>query len=66
MDIKYIYIFINNFLNYRYKSSQKSTDWSGVKKPIYLSKLGNNFAEWSASWAGYLITKVRTLFRIFN
>ncbi|XP_045440082.1 serine/threonine-protein kinase ATR isoform X5 [Pipistrellus kuhlii] len=46
-------------LNTRYKSSQKSTDWSGVKKPIYLSKLGNNFAEWSASWAGYLITKVR-------
>ncbi|KAI5934857.1 serine/threonine-protein kinase ATR isoform X1 [Manis javanica] len=46
-------------LNTRYKSSQKSTDWSGVKKPIYLSKLGNNFTEWSASWAGYLITKVR-------
>ncbi|XP_074261902.1 serine/threonine-protein kinase ATR isoform X2 [Saimiri boliviensis] len=46
-------------LNTRYKSSQKSTDWSGVKKPIYLSKLGSNFAEWSATWAGYLITKVR-------
>ncbi|KAM9604545.1 LOW QUALITY PROTEIN: serine/threonine-protein kinase ATR [Trichechus inunguis] len=46
-------------LNTRYKSSQKLTDWSEVKKPIYLSKLGNNFAEWSASWAGYLITKVR-------
>ncbi|XP_063122216.1 serine/threonine-protein kinase ATR isoform X2 [Rattus norvegicus] len=46
-------------LNTRYKSSQKSTDWSGVTKPIYLSKLGNNFAEWSSSWAGYLITKVR-------
>ncbi|KAM9030987.1 serine/threonine-protein kinase ATR isoform X1 [Sarcophilus harrisii] len=46
-------------LNTRYKSSQKATDWSTVKKPIYLSKLGNNFAEWSASWAGYLITKVR-------
>ncbi|XP_042521644.1 serine/threonine-protein kinase ATR [Dipodomys spectabilis] len=46
-------------LNTRYKSSQKSTDWSEVKKPIYLSKLGNNFADWSASWAGYLITKVR-------
>ncbi|KAL6038204.1 hypothetical protein STEG23_030972, partial [Scotinomys teguina] len=46
-------------LNTRYKSSQKSTDWSGVKKPIYLSKLCNNFAEWSSSWAGYLITKVR-------
>uniref|UniRef100_A0A8C4KZC6 Serine/threonine-protein kinase ATR n=1 Tax=Equus asinus asinus TaxID=83772 RepID=A0A8C4KZC6_EQUAS len=46
-------------LNTRYKSSQKSTDWSEVKKPIYLSKLGNKFAEWSASWAGYLITKVR-------
>ncbi|XP_060241479.1 serine/threonine-protein kinase ATR [Meriones unguiculatus] len=46
-------------LNTRYKSSQKSTDWSEVKKPIYLSKLGNNFAEWSSSWAGYLITKVR-------
>ncbi|XP_069419530.1 serine/threonine-protein kinase ATR [Ovis canadensis] len=55
-------------LNTRYKSSQKSTDWSGVKKPIYLSKLGNNFAEWSASWAGYLITKVRhdLASKIFN
>lgn len=30
-----------------------------MKKPIYLSKLGVNFAEWSATWAGYLITKVR-------
>lgn len=29
-----------------------------MKKPIYLSKLGDNFAEWSATWAGYLITKV--------
>ena len=62
-----IYLFFNKqFLNYRYKSSQKSTDWSGVKKPIYLSKLGNNFAEWSASWAGYLITKVREPCPEFN
>lgn len=47
------------FLNCRYKSYQKAINWSKVKKPIYLSKLGNNFAEWSATWAGYLITKVR-------
>ncbi|KAL8187826.1 UNVERIFIED_CONTAM: hypothetical protein K2H54_056449, partial [Gekko kuhli] len=43
----------------RYKSYQKVVNWSKVKKPIYLSKLGKNFAEWSATWAGYLITKVR-------
>lgn len=47
------------FKNYRYKSYQKAVDWSKMKKPIYLSKLGDNFAEWSATWAGYLITKVR-------
>ncbi|XP_015132446.2 serine/threonine-protein kinase ATR [Gallus gallus] len=46
-------------LNTRYKSYQKAIDWSKMKKPIYLSKLGDNFAEWSATWAGYLITKVR-------
>uniref|UniRef100_A0A8C6JKG4 Serine/threonine-protein kinase ATR n=1 Tax=Melopsittacus undulatus TaxID=13146 RepID=A0A8C6JKG4_MELUD len=46
-------------LNTRYKSYQKAVDWSKMKKPIYLSKLGDNFAEWSATWAGYLITKVR-------
>ncbi|XP_054839454.1 serine/threonine-protein kinase ATR [Eublepharis macularius] len=46
-------------LNTRYKSYQKAVNWSKVKKPIYLSKLGRNFAEWSATWAGYLITKVR-------
>ncbi|XP_058044288.1 serine/threonine-protein kinase ATR isoform X2 [Ahaetulla prasina] len=46
-------------LKTRYKSYQKAINWSKMKKPIYLSKLGKNFAEWSASWAGYLITKVR-------
>ncbi|XP_053162859.1 serine/threonine-protein kinase ATR isoform X2 [Hemicordylus capensis] len=46
-------------LNTRYKSYQKTVNWSKVKKPIYLSKLGKNFTEWSATWAGYLITKVR-------
>ncbi|XP_042314459.1 serine/threonine-protein kinase ATR [Sceloporus undulatus] len=46
-------------LNTRYKSYQKAVNWSKVKKPIYLSKLGKNFAEWSATWAGYLVTKVR-------
>ncbi|XP_060098281.1 serine/threonine-protein kinase ATR [Heteronotia binoei] len=46
-------------LKTRYKSYQKVVNWSKVKKPIYLSKLGKNFAGWSASWAGYLITKVR-------
>ncbi|KAM5163022.1 serine/threonine-protein kinase ATR [Mantella aurantiaca] len=46
-------------LNTRYKSSRKAINWTKIKKPIYLSKLGDNFADWSASWAGYLITKVR-------
>ncbi|XP_071608255.1 serine/threonine-protein kinase ATR [Heliangelus exortis] len=46
-------------LKTRYKSYQKAVNWSKMKKPIYLSKLGYNFAEWSATWAGYLITKVR-------
>nr|XP_033814332.1 serine/threonine-protein kinase ATR isoform X1 [Geotrypetes seraphini] len=55
-------------LNTRYKSSQKTINWSAMKKPIYLSKLGSNFAEWSATWAGYLITKVKHEFasRVFN
>ncbi|XP_028587032.2 serine/threonine-protein kinase ATR isoform X1 [Podarcis muralis] len=46
-------------LSTRYKSYQKAVNWTKVKKPIYLSKLGKNFADWSATWAGYLITKVR-------
>ncbi|KAM4694360.1 serine/threonine-protein kinase ATR [Discoglossus pictus] len=55
-------------LNTRYKSSQKAVNWSKIKKPIYLSKLGSNFADWSATWAGYLITKVRheLASRVFN
>ncbi|KAM8952244.1 serine/threonine-protein kinase ATR isoform 2-T2 [Pelodytes ibericus] len=55
-------------LNTRYKSSQKAMNWSKMKKPIYLSKYGNNFPDWSATWAGYLITKVRHVFarRVFN
>ncbi|CAH2247104.1 serine threonine- kinase atr isoform X1 [Pelobates cultripes] len=55
-------------LNTRYKSSRKAVNWSKMKKPIYLSKSGNNFAEWSATWAGYLITKVRheLAMRVFN
>ncbi|XP_053567639.1 serine/threonine-protein kinase ATR [Bombina bombina] len=55
-------------LNTRYKSSQKAVNWSKMKKPIYLSKLGSNFADWSATWAGYLITKVRheLASRVFN
>ncbi|RXM36849.1 Serine/threonine-protein kinase ATR [Acipenser ruthenus] len=46
-------------LNSRYKSTQKALNWSKIKKPIYLSSLVSNFAEWSATWAGYLITNVR-------
>ncbi|MGH0119838.1 UNVERIFIED_CONTAM: hypothetical protein FKN15_043271 [Acipenser sinensis] len=46
-------------LNSRYKSTQKVLNWSKIKKPIYLSSLGSNFAEWSAMWAGYLVTNVR-------
>ncbi|XP_066475341.1 serine/threonine-protein kinase ATR [Tiliqua scincoides] len=55
-------------LNTRYKSYQKAVNWCKVKKPIYLSKLGKNFTEWSATWAGYLITKVRhdLASKIFN
>nr|XP_023680216.1 serine/threonine-protein kinase ATR isoform X1 [Paramormyrops kingsleyae] len=46
-------------LNSRYKSSQKVQNWSKLKKPIYLSSCGSNFSDWSATWAGYLISKVR-------
>ncbi|MGH0145669.1 UNVERIFIED_CONTAM: hypothetical protein FKN15_015304 [Acipenser sinensis] len=46
-------------LNSRYKSTQKALNWSKIKKPIYLSSLVSNFAEWSATWAGYLVTNVR-------
>uniref|UniRef100_A0A4W3HDU3 Serine/threonine-protein kinase ATR n=1 Tax=Callorhinchus milii TaxID=7868 RepID=A0A4W3HDU3_CALMI len=46
-------------LNTRYKSSQKTCKWDSMKKPFYLSKQESNFAEWSATWGGYLITKVR-------
>ncbi|XP_067898685.1 serine/threonine-protein kinase ATR isoform X4 [Heterodontus francisci] len=46
-------------LNTRYKSSQKTCNWVDINKPFYLSKHGRKFAEWSATWAGYLTTKVR-------
>uniref|UniRef100_H3DQ41 Serine/threonine-protein kinase ATR n=1 Tax=Tetraodon nigroviridis TaxID=99883 RepID=H3DQ41_TETNG len=46
-------------LNSRYKSSQKEVNWSKLKKPIYLSKRGSRFSDWSATWARYLISKVR-------
>ncbi|KAJ8409535.1 hypothetical protein AAFF_G00229360 [Aldrovandia affinis] len=55
-------------LNSRYKSSQKLVNWSKLKKPIYLSSRGSKFADWSATWAGYLISKVRheLASRVFN
>nr|XP_061780459.1 serine/threonine-protein kinase ATR-like [Nerophis lumbriciformis] len=46
-------------LNSRYKSSQKEASGSKVKKPIYMSSRGSNFSDWSATWATYLISKVR-------
>uniref|UniRef100_A0A3Q3JBB0 Serine/threonine-protein kinase ATR n=1 Tax=Monopterus albus TaxID=43700 RepID=A0A3Q3JBB0_MONAL len=46
-------------LNSRYKSSQKEVNWSKLKKPVYLSSRGSKFSDWSATWAGYLISKVR-------
>ncbi|KAJ3613478.1 hypothetical protein NHX12_019727 [Muraenolepis orangiensis] len=46
-------------LNSRYKSSQKVVNWSKMKKPVYLSSRGSKFSDWSATWAGYLISKVR-------
>ncbi|XP_041809950.1 serine/threonine-protein kinase ATR [Chelmon rostratus] len=46
-------------LNSRYKSSQKEVNWSKLRKPVYLSKRGSKFSDWSATWAGYLISKVR-------
>uniref|UniRef100_A0A3B4FF58 Serine/threonine-protein kinase ATR n=1 Tax=Pundamilia nyererei TaxID=303518 RepID=A0A3B4FF58_9CICH len=46
-------------LNSRYKSSQKEVNWSKLKKPVYLSNRGSKFSDWSATWAGYLISKVR-------
>ncbi|KAJ8357162.1 hypothetical protein SKAU_G00199560 [Synaphobranchus kaupii] len=46
-------------LNSRYKSSQKVVNWAKLKKPIYRSSRGSKFADWSATWAAYLISKVR-------
>ncbi|XP_034530392.1 serine/threonine-protein kinase ATR [Notolabrus celidotus] len=46
-------------LNSRYKSSQKEVNWSKLRKPVYLSNRGSKFSDWSATWAGYLISKVR-------
>ncbi|XP_028293251.1 serine/threonine-protein kinase ATR [Gouania willdenowi] len=46
-------------LNSRYKSSQKEVNWSKLKKPVYLSNRGKKFSDWSATWAAYLISKVR-------
>ncbi|KAL6468384.1 hypothetical protein MHYP_G00240610 [Metynnis hypsauchen] len=46
-------------LKSRYKSSQKVVNWSKLTKPIYLSSRGSKFSDWSATWAGYLISKVR-------
>nr|XP_057946886.1 serine/threonine-protein kinase ATR isoform X2 [Doryrhamphus excisus] len=46
-------------LNSRYKSSQKEVNWSKLKKPVYLSSKGSKFSDWSATWAAYLISKVR-------
>uniref|UniRef100_A0A7N8YNC1 Serine/threonine-protein kinase ATR n=1 Tax=Mastacembelus armatus TaxID=205130 RepID=A0A7N8YNC1_9TELE len=46
-------------LSSRYKSSQKEVNWSKLKKPVYLSNRGSKFSDWSATWAGYLISKVR-------
>uniref|UniRef100_A0A3B4AQY2 Serine/threonine-protein kinase ATR n=1 Tax=Periophthalmus magnuspinnatus TaxID=409849 RepID=A0A3B4AQY2_9GOBI len=46
-------------LSSRYKSSQKEVNWSKLKKPIYLSNRGSKFSDWAATWAGYLISKVR-------
>ncbi|KAM9356452.1 serine/threonine-protein kinase ATR isoform 2-T2 [Pholidichthys leucotaenia] len=46
-------------LNSRYKSSQKTVNLSKLKKPVYLSNRGSKFSDWSATWAGYLISKVR-------
>ncbi|XP_076013772.1 serine/threonine-protein kinase ATR [Genypterus blacodes] len=46
-------------LNSRYKSSQKEVNWSKLKKPVYLSIRGSKFSDWSATWAGFLISKVR-------
>ncbi|XP_077417783.1 serine/threonine-protein kinase ATR isoform X2 [Vanacampus margaritifer] len=46
-------------LSSRYKSSQKEANWSELKKPIYLSNRGGKFSEWAATWAAYLISKVR-------
>ncbi|KAM6960680.1 serine/threonine-protein kinase ATR [Aplochiton taeniatus] len=46
-------------LNSRYKSSQQVVNWAMLQKPVYLSRRGSKFSDWSATWAGYLISKVR-------
>lgn len=50
----------------RYKSSQKEATWSNLKKPVYLSNRGGKFSDWAATWAAYLISKVRPLVRTRN
>lgn len=62
-------LFVNllfSTLTCRYKSSQKEVNWSKLKKPVYLSNRGSKFSDWSATWAGYLISKVNpSLFEVF-
>lgn len=50
-----------HLIHYRYKSSQKEVNWSKLKKPVYLSNRGSKFSDWSATWAGYLISKVSSV-----
>nr|XP_015216835.1 PREDICTED: serine/threonine-protein kinase ATR isoform X1 [Lepisosteus oculatus] len=45
-------------LNTRYKGCEKELKFK-LDKPIYLSKRGNSFAQWSATWADYLISKIK-------
>lgn len=52
---------LSSLTTFRYKSSQKEVNWSKLKKPVYLSKRGSKFSDWSATWAGYLISKVSSV-----
>ncbi|XP_057715300.1 serine/threonine-protein kinase ATR [Corythoichthys intestinalis] len=56
---EYVQEILEPHLNSRYKSSQKEVNWSELKKPIFLSNQGGKFSDWAATWAAYLISKVR-------
>ncbi|KAL3865678.1 hypothetical protein ACJMK2_043042 [Sinanodonta woodiana] len=44
--------------NSKYMLKEES-DWTGLQRPIYCSKKGNNYKDWVSTWTGYLSSKVK-------